>query len=237
MKIGIIKRVILTIATAALFIVPVSIIALQSNTTKTAEAGNYKHISNPCNHICQGYYKASEKSKSHCPVMYYSYITKSYSSCTPVSQPKPVQYNQPINNASTYYSNYSNYLTSYFNPYSYNTKPNYNTSNYSYSTDYSYNNQGNYGAYIAEPYYQIPVAQPKQDYYEVYVEQPKQNYVDIYVPEPKVDTYTTYSDVTVDTSNYTDYSVPSYDAYSVGNTVFNNHNSYEALTTDNVYSN
>lgn len=239
MKMKIIQKVILTLAAAALFIVPVSIIVLQSNTTKTAEAGNHKYSSNPCNSICQSYYTASNKNNNSCPVMYYSYITKSYSSCTQVHQPANYQTNYSNATFCPVYCYYQQPQTP--QPVAHPQpapkplpkpapKPVYN--NYTtYSTDYSYYNPNSYQSYIPEQSYNIPVPQPKQDYYDIYVEAPKQDYIDIYVPQPKNESYSTSN------YNYVDYISPSYDAYTIGNTDFNNHNSYEALTTDYVYSN
>jgi hypothetical protein len=218
MKMSIIKRVILTIAAAALFIVPVTIVSLQNNTTKTAEAryrsnncynycGNVaqsdfnppSHPGQPpvgCNSTCQGYYKAANPRPSYDPLGYGKHV--------PYIKPS-----QPIQ------QNYSE--PKYYNPFplTYNSTPNYN----SY---YSYNYSSN-----PEP---ITVNVPL----------PKQNYVDIIVPQPETSTYYSYNDISYEPNKYTDYSEPKYtdySAYSVGNKVLNDHNSYEALTTDYVYSN
>jgi hypothetical protein len=208
MKMSIIKRVILTIAAVALFVVPVSIITLQPNQTKTADAAHYNNNKNNCNHLCQGYYAASNNSTS-CPVMYYSYITNSYSSCTQVQNPK-TNYTTSTYNNSSYCPMYCNTSTYNASPVNYSYP--YNNSSYnnyvSYSKDYSYYNPNSYGTYISEPYYDIPVSSPKQDY------------VDIYVSKPG-------------TYNYSAQKT----AYTVGNEIFNRHNSYEALTPDYVYSN
>jgi hypothetical protein len=158
MNFSLIKKVILTVAVAALFIVPAYIFALQSNNVKTADAAKPQHYSNPCNHICQGYYQASNNNqpKNHCPVMYYSYLTNSYSSCTQVHLPKSSQSAKPSND--TYY-----YSNSYPNSYN---------SNYSYSSDYQYTSSNNYGGYNDQQYYNIPVSQPQQNYVDIYVDQP-----------------------------------------------------------------
>lgn len=232
---SIIRKVILTIAAAALFLVPVSIITLQNNSTKTAEAShytNYNHNNcnsgdfaklgsycppvNQCLPKCQSYYTASNQTNYNCSVMYYSYITNSYSSCTPVQNPN------------TSYSTNTNY-TSYSYPYGNNyTTPSYNSCSTGYTvfgcsdmnnynsygstsySDYSYYNPNSYGNYIAEPYYSIPVSEAKQ------------NYVEIYVPQPETYTYPTPSQNIAYSQPY------SYD--------YTSYNSSEYLTTDYVYA-
>jgi hypothetical protein len=175
MKTSIIKRVILTIAAAALFVVPVTIITLQNNTTKTAEASNYNY-SNYCNagdFAKLGTYcpPVNSYASNSCQVMYYSYITNSYSSCTQVQNPNTnytnYQANTKTNNAS-YVNTSTNYevYTSY--PYNTNTTPNYsNYYGYNYNIDYSYYNPGSYGTYIAEPYVDIYVQNPNLNNYKL----------------------------------------------------------------------
>lgn len=142
MKVPMINRVILTIAAVALFVVPVSIITLQSSTNKTVEASHY----------------------SNCSVVYYSSITNSYSSCTPV---KSSANNKNTNNTTYTSTDYQYYSYPYSYTSNYGTYP-YNCSNYCYdSASYSYNNSGNYGSYIYEPYVDIKVNQPNYSNYKI----------------------------------------------------------------------
>jgi hypothetical protein len=247
MNFSLIKKVILTVAVAALFIVPASIFALQSNNVKTADAAKPQHYSNPCNHICQGYYQASSnnQSKNHCPVMYYSYITNSYSSCTQVPQPK-VNYSNSKN--STFCPVYCNTHSQTPQPITYPKPANNNTANY--SNDYSYYNQNNSGNYVAQPSYQIPVPQPKQNYYDIFVEKsmgyydtyvtnPKQkDYYDVFVPNQTTNTNSSYTEVATDTSSY-DVFVPNNGSYNYtsNSNDSNYYDTYQASVTDSFYSN
>lgn len=224
-----IKKVILTIAAAALFIVPVSIITLQNNTTKTAEASHYSPYS--CNNCASNSNQCAKtdfaKLGSYCPTNNYSHLnandcktkyfdtkTNSYSSCYPTNY---------SSNNNTNSSNYS-YINSTYSTYSYPNNSNYNYSNYqtcpsSYTTygcsdmynTYGYNNH-NSGYYNGNNYINEP-------YSEIYVPTPNQNYVDIYVPQP----------------NYS-YPAPSQNVAYSDPYNYNNYNSYEALTTDYVYT-
>jgi hypothetical protein len=235
---SIIKKVILTIAAAALFVVPVTIITLQNNSTKTAEASRYTNYNqnscnsgdfaklgsycppiNSCNTKCQGYYNASNNNTNSCSVMYYSYITNSYSSCTPVQNPNTNYSTNSTNNVASYINTvftaytqqpYNNYLTPNYNSCSFRCYDmnNYNTYGSTSYSDYSYYNPNSYGTYIAEPYVDINVPTPNQ------------NYVDIYIPPA---------------NNYTSPTPSQNIAYSQPYTYdYNAHNSYEALTTDYV---
>jgi hypothetical protein len=171
MKVSIIKRVILTIAAAALFVVPVSIISLQSNSPKTAEAYSpYTHNKysqkdcflgrryDPAKDTCvldsdyKGYENYS-KTNSNC---YYNSNNSIYTTC-------PAYTSTNYNTVNTSYGNNcaSGYIT-----YNCTNKAGYTGSNYSYSSDYSYYNY-NSDYYATEPYVDIYVNQPNYTNYKL----------------------------------------------------------------------
>jgi hypothetical protein len=152
-----IKKVILTIITAALFIVPVSIISLQSAPAKTAEAQNpYPHNRYSQKDCFAGriYVSAQDtcvlNNSSQHPTNY------CYNPCVP--------YNTNYNTNKTNYSSCSN-IYIFYNCSSMNNNISTNRgSSYSYSSDYSYYNSGNYST---QPSADIYVPAPNIDNYKL----------------------------------------------------------------------